>query len=171
MGKLAFELTDTVIDVNRKINEYIDANRQEDSNETDKLMHILTKVSFLLGPGVAFLKWADKHGLLPKAVIDMSPFHASMVISNLASIRTNHIFHHIYDFGTVGQIITMGNSEMRPLIKKGEITLQKNMPLGVVCDERIASGAYYAKCFHEMEKLLAHPELMEEPPAEVNTDF
>ena len=171
MGKLSFDLNDTVFDVNDKINKYIDDNRQEDSNKTDALMHKLTALSFLLGPAVAIIKWADKHGLLPKAIINASPFHASMVISNLASIRTNHIFHHIYDFGTVGQIITIGNSENRPVFKDGEIKLQKNMPLGVVCDERIASGSYYAKCFHEMQRLLNNPELMEEPPAEVNTDF
>lgn len=171
MGKLSFELIDTVFDVNDKMNKYIEDNRQEDSNKTDELMHKLTKFAFLLGPAVAIIKWADKHGLLPKAVINASPFHASMVISNLASIRTNHIFHHIYDFGTVGQIITIGNSENKPIIKDNEIQLQKVMPLGIVCDERIASGAYYAKCFHEIEKLLKNPELLEAAPDVVNTDF
>ncbi len=171
MGKLSFNLTDTVFDVNDKINKYIEDNRQEDSNKTDALMRKLMKFAFLLGPVVGILKWGDKHGLLPKAILAASPFHASMVISNLASIRTNHIFHHIYDFGTVGQIITIGNSENRPVYKDDEIKLQKTMPLGVVCDERIASGGYYARCFHEMEKLLKNPELMEVPPEVVNTDF
>jgi preprotein translocase subunit SecA len=92
-------------------------------------------------------------------------------IENLSDPENNAIYHHIYDFGTVGQIITIGNSENRPVFKDNEIKLQKNMPLGVVCDERIASGSYYAKCFHEMQKLLNNPELMEEPPTEVNTDF
>jgi hypothetical protein len=171
MGKLTFELTDTIFDVNDKINKFIDDNRAEDSNNTDAIMRKLTKFSFLLGPAVGFLKWADKHGLLPRFVLKCSPFHASMVISNLASIRTNHIFHHIYDFGTIGQIITIGNSENRPIFKDGEIQLQKNMPLGIVCDERIASGGYYAKCFHEMQRLMNNPELMEKAPDEVITDF
>ena len=171
MGKLSFNLTDTVLDVNNKINDYIDTNRQEDSNKTDALMRKLMKFAFLLGPVVGLLKFLDKHGLLPKAIIDASPFHTSMVVSNLASIRTNHIFHHIYDFGTCGQIITIGNSELRPRQKGKEIIFEKTMPLGVVCDERIASGGYYAKCFHEMERLLRNPELMEVPPDVVNTDF
>ena len=171
MGKLKFELSDTIFEINDKINKFVDDNRQEDSNETDALMHKLTKFTFLLRPAVCLLKWMDKHGLLPRAIIDASPFHCSMVISNLASIRTNHIFHHIYDFGTVGQLITMGNSEMKPYVKGDEIKLQKVMPLGVVTDERIASGGYYAKCFHEMEKLLKNPELMETPPEKVITDF
>lgn len=171
MGKLNFELTDTIFDVNEKMNKYINENRKEDSNDTDAIMKKLTKFMFLLGPAVSILKWADKHGLLPKAIINASPFHASMVITNLASIRTNHIYHHIYDFGTVGQIVAMGNSEMKPSYKDGEVVLTRQMPLGIVTDERIASGEYYAKCFHEIEKLLAHPELLEEAPLEVNTDF
>ena len=34
MAKLSFELTDTIFDVNDKINSFIGANRQEDSNKT-----------------------------------------------------------------------------------------------------------------------------------------
>ena len=71
-------------------------------------------------------------GVDAKAIIDASPFHTSMVVSNLASIRTNHIFHHIYDFGTCGQIITIGNSELRPKQKGKEIVFEN--------DNLLASG-------------------------------
>lgn len=111
MSKLDFELTDTVFDVNRKIMEFVNGNREEDTNDTDGIMRRLTGLMWLMPFAIGLLKWADKHGLLPKAVLKASPFHASMVISNLASIRTNHIYHHIYDFGTISQIITMGNLE------------------------------------------------------------
>ena len=111
MSKLDFELTDTVFDVNRKILEFVNGNREEDTNDTDGIMRRLTGLMWLMPFAIGLLKWADKHGLLPKAVLKASPFHASMVISNLASIRTNHIYHHIYDFGTISQIITMGNLE------------------------------------------------------------
>ena len=93
-----------------------------------------------------------------------------MVISNLASIRTNHIYHHIYDFGTIGQIITMGNLVSVPKESNGAVVLEKQIPLGVMCDERIASGFYYSKCFREIQTLLNHPELLEQPPLQVVTD-
>lgn len=93
MSKLDFELTDTVFDVNRKIMEFVNGNREEDTNDTDGIMRRLTGLMWLMPFAIGLLKWADKHGLLPKAVLKASPFHASMVISNLASIRTNHIYY------------------------------------------------------------------------------
>jgi len=170
MSKLKLELTDTVFDVNSKIEEFVSNNRAEDTNKTDSLMRNLTKFTWVLPPAIAIFKWADKHGLLPKAILDASPFHASMVISNLASIRTNHIHHHIYDFGTVGMIITMGNMVNLPKEQDGRVVLEKHIPLGIVCDERIASGYYYSKCFRELQTLINHPEMLELPPQQVVTD-
>lgn len=170
MSKLDFELTDTVFDVNRKIMEFVNGNREEDTNDTDGIMRRLTGLMWLMPFAIGLLKWADKHGLLPKAVLKASPFHASMVISNLASIRTNHIYHHIYDFGTISQIITMGNLEYVIKERDGKTFAEKQLPLGIVCDERIASGYYYSKCFREIQSLLNHPERLELPPVSVVTD-
>lgn len=142
----------------------------EDTNDTDGIMRRLTGLMWLMPFAIGLLKWADKHGLLPKAVLKASPFHASMVISNLASIRTNHIYHHIYDFGTISQIITMGNLEYVIKERDGKTFAEKQLPLGIVCDERIASGYYYSKCFREIQSLLNHPERLELPPVSVVTD-
>ena len=112
----------------------------------------------------------DKFGLLPKAIIDASPFHTSLVISNLASIRTNHIYHHVYEFGTTGIIITMGNSREVAKSKGGEIIHEKCMPLGIVMDERICSGSYYAMAFRAMKKYLKDPSLLEQRPENLNIE-
>ncbi|MBQ7916914.1 MAG: hypothetical protein IJ315_09070, partial [Firmicutes bacterium] len=111
MSKVNFDPADTIFEVNEKMMNYIDSNRDADNqNSTDKLVHILLSIPGLLRFGVVVLKWMDKHGLLPKAIIDASPFHTSMSFSNLASIRTNHIFHHIYNFGTTSVFMTIGNT-------------------------------------------------------------
>ena len=112
----------------------------------------------------------DRHNILPKAIVDMSPFHNSMVISNLASIRTNHIYHHCYEFGTTGVIITLGNSREVPKRKGKEIVLEKCMPMGVVMDERIASGSYFALAFRKFKSYLSDPTQLETPPVEVFKD-
>ncbi len=83
----------------------------------------------------------DRHGLLPKSLIKASPFHTSMTISNLASIRTNHILHHVYEFGTTSILITLGNMREVPVRKGEEIVFERSLPMGVVMDERICSGA------------------------------
>ena len=171
MSKMYFDMTDTIFDVNDKINKYVDDNRvTPDDNGTEKLIKILLGLPGLLPIGVAVLKWMDKHNLLPKKVIDMSPFHNSLVISNLASIRTNHIYHHVYEFGTSSVFFTMGNSREVPKRKGGEIVFEKCMPMGVVMDERICSGSYFALAFRCFSKYLANPELLETPPETVLPD-
>ncbi len=172
MSKIYFEPDDTVFDINDKINEYVEKNRREDSNNgTERIIKILLSAPGLLRFGVPFLMWLDKYGLLPKSIIDMSPFHMSLGISNLASIKTNHIYHHCYDFGTTGVFITMGNSREVPRTdKNGEIYLEKCMPLGVTMDERIASGSYFATAFRSFRKYLADPTVLEEKPEKVIPD-
>lgn len=170
MSKMKFELTDTLDQVNDKINAFVEKNRDENSNSTDALMSKLLKIPGLCNVAVGLLKWLDLRGWLPRAIIDASPFHASMVISNLASIRTPHIYHHIYDFGTISQIVTMGTMEDVAKKRGNEIVLERYLPLGIVCDERVASGYGYAKAFHRLKEYLAHPELLETPPEKVVTD-
>ncbi|MBO5321388.1 MAG: 2-oxo acid dehydrogenase subunit E2 [Clostridia bacterium] len=170
-SKMYFDPADTVFDVNNKINDFVEANRNAPKdNGLEKFMNAILSVPGLLTVGVSFLKMLDKLGLLPKSIIDISPFHNSLVISNLISIRTNHIYHHVYEFGTTGIIITMGNLREVPKRKGGEIVFEKTMPLGVVMDERICSGYYFARAFRVMQRYLKNPELLETPPAEVVKD-
>lgn len=172
MNKMYFEPTDTVYDVHRKLFAYIDSNRKTgDTNTTDKAVNILLRIPGLINFGVAFVKFADRYGLLPKAVINASPFHASMTISNLASIRTNHIYHHCYNFGTTGILITMGNQREVPKSGPDGIVFERCLPLGVVMDERIASGSYFAMAFKRMKTYLKNPELLEAPPETMNLEF
>ena len=172
MSKVYFEKTDTIQDVNRKINEFVNTNRADSiTNSTDKLIKTLLDIPGLLTVGVKLFKWMDKHGLLPKSIIQASPFHCSLVISNLASIRTNYIYHHLYDFGTSSLFIAMGNSEDRPVYdENGVVQLERKLPLGIVMDERICSGSYFARVFRRMMQYLRDPSLLELPPEKVEDD-
>lgn len=172
MNKIYFELEDDIYTVQEKIDKYIEDNRKvENSNSTDEIMAKLLAIPGLLTVAVTVLKWMDKHNIMPRAVIEASPFHATLGITNLASIRTNHIHHHIYEFGTMGMFVAMGNSRMVPVDKAGNVEFIKSLPLGVVMDERIASGSYFASAFQKIKQYLKTPELLEEPPKVVNRDF
>lgn len=172
MTKVRFEPTDTIFDVNEKMLKMISENREAvGSNSTDKLMKVLLSIPGLCNVGVGLFKWLDKRGWLPKSIINASPFHVTMTISNLASIRTNYIHHHIYEFGTTSMLMTMGNSEYLPVKgKDGEIELERQMPIGLVMDERIASGHEYAIAFKTMREMLKHPEKLESPPETVDVE-
>lgn len=172
MSKMYFDLENTSLDVQRKIDEFVESNRQaEGENGTDKIINTLLSIPGLLTVGVKLFKLMDRYGLLPKAIIDVSPFHESLLISNLASIRTNHIYHHVYEFGTTSVGLTMGNLRDVPKKKNGEIVLERCIPIGLVMDERIATGVYFAQAFRKFREYLANPELLELPPETVIVDF
>ena len=165
MSKMYFDENNTIFEVNDIINKYVEENRESpENNSTEKMIKFLLSVPGILPVGIAVFKWLDKHGLLPKSIIDISPFHMSFGITNLASIRTNHIFHHCYEFGTTSLFMAMGNTREVPKRKGDEIEFEKCMPIGVVMDERIASGSYFAIAFRKMRHYLRNPELLELPP-------
>ena len=169
MNKMYFDLTDNLDAVQDKILSYIDENRGEgDTNSTDKAIDILLSIPGLVSFAVGLFKLMDRWGLLPKKLIDASPFHTSMVISNLASIRTNHIFHHCYNFGTTSLLLTIGNMREVAKRKNGEIYFERCIPLGLVMDERICNGSYFAQAFAALKKYLANPEILETVPEKIN---
>lgn len=171
MSKMYFDKTNTIFEVNDIINKYVTENRENpENNGTEKIIKFLLSIPGLLRFGVNALKFLDKHGLLPKAVIDMSPFHMSMGITNLASIRTNYIYHHCYEFGTTSIFMAMGNLREVPKRKGDEITFVRSLPIGVVMDERVCSGSYFSAAFKTLRRYLTNPELLETPPEKVIED-
>lgn len=172
MSKLYLQPDYTIDDVQTTIEKYIDENRNvEAQNSTDKFINFILSVPGLLRFGIVLFKLLDKYGLLPKKIIDISPFHVSAVVTNLASIRTNHIYHHVYDFGTTSIALAMGNLREVPKRVKGEIEFERCMPVGLVMDERIASGSYFALAFRKFRKLLENPELLEIKPENIVKDI
>ena len=129
-------------------------------NSTDKFAKMMFSI-----PGLPkFVIWLayhlDKHGLLPRKIIDLSPFHTSMFITNLASIKTSYIHHHCYEFGTTSVVVCMGKPV--PNYMNGDLT-KKMMPLGIVMDERICTGYEYAAFCHDFRRCLRVLTCLETP--------
>jgi pyruvate/2-oxoglutarate dehydrogenase complex dihydrolipoamide acyltransferase (E2) component len=155
---------DTIFDVEKKIEDYVTASRDSESETgLDKIVSFIVSKPALAKFLVNMILWADKHGLLPKSILDALPFHTSFLITNLASIRTNHIYHHLYEFGTTSVGIAMGNMRDVPHQTKNGVELERCIPLGVVMDERICSGHYFANVFSYVTRMLADPHRMEIP--------
>ncbi len=170
MDKVKLDIYDTIFEVHDKMTEFINKNNKEDSsNDSDKFYRKVLSMPWLVRFAMGLLRWADRHNLLPKSIIDISPFHNSFVITNLASIRTNAIYHHIYGFGTCGFIMAMGTpKEMAVKGPDGSIVMKKFIPLGCVMDERLATGVYYVKAFARFQEYLNNPYLLEVPPKDEN---
>ena len=159
--KIYLQPNDTIFTINQRIQEAIAKNNDSAyNNSTDKFVSFLFSVPGLVRFVVWLARNLDKIGLLPRFVIDLSPFHTSLFITNLASIKTSFIHHHCYEFGTTSVFICMG----KPVPGYAAADLDKKMmPLGVVMDERICTGYEYATFCNDFRYFLRHPEELELP--------
>lgn len=164
--KVFLEPGDNVFTINEKISALIEQNSQPvNRNSTDKFAAFMFSIPLLPKLVLGLARLLDHFGLLPRFIIDLSPFHTSMFITNLASIQTSSIYHHIYEFGTTSVFVSMGKSV--PNYLTGELK-SKLMPLKVVMDERICTGHDYAMFYRTMRRFLKNPALLEEDAAGVN---
>lgn len=162
--KLGFEGTESILEIAEKINEAVEreTTKRAGENGTDTLARVLTFVpSPLIRLVVNLLMWMDRHNLLPKIIIDLSPFHTSFFITNLKSLGINHIFHHVYNFGTTGLFLAMGKEKVCPVIKGDEIVKEKQMGFGMVSDERFCDGLYFALSMRQLRKFMKNPATLE----------
>ena len=112
----------------------------------------------------------DRYGLLPGWLYDLSPFHCSMFITNLASIGLPGMYHHLYNFGNTSVFLAMGKFEKQYINTKDGITAKTVIPLGVNTDERICGGASYAMACGCFMKYINNPKLLEERPKTIRTE-
>lgn len=164
--KLTFDGTESIYEVKEKVDAIIKENKGMDKkNGTDRLAKILTRVpNFLIKWTVRFLMFLDRHGMLPKAVLDVSPFHSSVFLVHLKSIKMPPVFHHIYNFGTVGTFISMGQEKYEPVVKNREtkeIEVKKMLKAGVVIDERISDGLYNSLSLRVFKNYMDNPSLLD----------
>ena len=158
--KIFLEPEDDVFTISQKVKEHIDRNLEKvHNNNTDKFANWAFSVPGLARAVFGLAYRLDQVGLLPRKIIDLSPFHTSLFITNLASINTTCIYHHCYEFGTTGVFICMGKPVLDPMAPEG--SRKKLLPLGVVMDERIATGIEYSRFFAAFERYMKKPELLE----------
>lgn len=164
--KLCFEGTESILEIAEKINAAIEqeTTKRTGENGTDKLARVLTSIpSPILKLVVNALMWMDRHNMMPKFIIDLSPFHTSFFITNLKSLGINFVHHHTYDFGTTGLFFAMGKEKTIPVILRNEVMQQKHMGFSLVSDERFCDGLYFAMALREFRKLMRNPAVLETP--------
>lgn len=164
--KLQFDGTEAILEIAETINEAIrkETVLREGENEADKLARVLTSLpSWVLNAVASVAMWLDKHNILPKSIIEFSPFHTSFYITNLKSLGVNPVMHHTCEFGTNGLFFAMGKEKQIPVVEKGEVVIQKHMPFTLVSDERFCDGLYFALALREFKKIMKNPKLLETP--------
>ncbi len=171
--KLRLKPTDTLIDIYNKWMELYTKVMEEDENGMDKTARIICYIPGLIKKfTIALLKFLDYFGLLPGAIVDVSPFHGSMFITNMASLNIPPIVHHLYNFGNVPVFIAFGAKRYQ-IVANDDGTVTKNRVIDIIAnlDERICDGFYYASAMKLLKKYFQNPEELLTPPETVVEDI
>lgn len=161
--KLKFTGKETILDIKEKLEDTILKNKDiKMKNNMDKLVLALGKTpNIVLKLVVGLFKVLDKYGLLPKKIIELSPFHTSAFLTNVGSLGIDAIYHHLYNFGTTSLFFAMGKKKKDFIHEDEEIIEEKCISIAFVGDERICDGYYYANSFKLFNKYIKKPELLE----------
>ena len=166
---------DTAEDVYRKLNaavEKVKATQSLDSNLDGLIMALNLIPGVFLKFTVWFLKLLDYFGMLPLWLTELSPFHGSLFFTSMGSLGIRPIYHHLYDFGNLPVFGAFGmKRRANEISDEGEVVQKKYIDVKFVLDERIVDGFYYATFFKYYRRLMAHPEVLDNPPEEVLRDI
>ena len=172
--KLHLKPTDTSYDVYEKLKKgFEDIQGQELGSDFDKTAKALSLI-----PGIVFkfviwlLRVMDYFGLIPKFLLEVSPFHASIFFTSMGSLGIPPVVHHLYDFGNMPVFVSFGcKRRVNEVMADGSVVQRKYIDYTVNTDERIVDGFYYATALKYMKRLMAHPEQLDTPPETVNHDI
>ncbi len=151
-----FEVTDII---NNTIKE---AKSNKSSTDIDKLAaSIMSMPGFVKKFLARSLKRMDQLNLLPKSIIEASPFHSSLFLTYLKSIKTSYIYHHLYEFGTTGFFVALGKTEKLPVVVGNQIEVKKCGQVGYTIDDRVCDGLYLANSLKLLEEYFNNPYMLE----------
>ena len=173
--KVHLSRKDTAEDVYKKLNaavEEVKASQELDSG-IDNLIGLLNLIpSIVLKFIVWLLKLLDYFGMLPKFLLELSPFHGSLFFTSMGSLGIPPIYHHLYDFGNLPVFGAFGcKRRALEVTEDGSVVQKKYLDVKFVLDERIVDGYYYAAFFKHYRAILRHPEILDIAPEELVSDI
>ncbi len=169
--KIKFDLSDTIYDVRDRMEASVAANRgDQPPGFVDRLLAFLFAVPGLATVVVSIVRVLDRYGLAPGILMEELPFYVGMYITNTASIGLHDVNHHLYNWGDVGLFFGMGLPEKVAVVEDGTARMKRYLPIGITADERVCSGAHYARFFSDMKRYLENPEILETPPEKIRFD-
>ncbi len=140
-----------------------EAKKEEKGVKVDDILNIVKKLPRpLMQLFMAFINFADVHGLMPKAFSDVDTNYCTVLLSNLGSIKCDAVYHHLNNMGTNGIVITIGEIHKEPILdSEGNTQIRDVVNIGVTLDERIADGFYFARSLKLIKHLFKNPHLLD----------
>ena len=173
--KVHLSRKDTAEDVYNKLNaaiEEVKASQELDSGIDNLIGYFNLIPGVVLKFVVWLLKLLDYFGMLPKFLLELSPFHGSLFFTSMGSLGIRPIYHHLYDFGNLPCFGAFGCKRRALEVQEdGSVVQKKYIDVKFVLDERIVDGYYYAAFFKHYRSILRHPEILDNPPEELVADI
>ena len=130
----------------------------------DKLARLPRLVLMVI---VRVVRWLDFWGINPKALTEGDPNYTTILTSNLGSIKTPSVYHHLNNYGTNSIMITVGTLHKEEiLMSDGTKEIRDVVDYGATLDERIADGFYFARSLKLIKHIFDHPEMLDQPIGE-----
>ncbi|MBP0989838.1 MAG: 2-oxo acid dehydrogenase subunit E2 [Oscillospiraceae bacterium] len=155
----------TIADVREEIRRQSTLIRSDKKDSSSESMDMFNKMPrFISKSIIRFIRFLDTHGKVPASLIESDPYYASVVLSNLGSIKLKSGYHHLTNWGTNSLFCIIGEKKKSVFFDDdGKAFFKETVDLGLTVDERIADGYYYSKTVKLLKKLLENPELLESP--------
>lgn len=171
--KLHLNVRDTAEDVYHKLNAAIEeVKKGEEESSLDNVIGILNCIpGLLLKFTVWMLKLLDYFGKLPKFLLELSPFHGSVIFTSMGSLGIPPVTHHLYNFGNLPVFLAFGRKYRKTeLTEEGEAVTRRYVDISLNTDERTVDGFYYATVLKHFHKICRNPSQLDTPPVEVVRD-
>jgi len=158
----------TMTGIHESIKKQVKHERSGKKNSTDSSLDLMARLPRWFSKAIIkFIMFLDKHGKAPASMVASDPYYASIVISNLGSIKLKCGYHHLTNWGTCSMFCIIGEKRMKPFYdEKGNVEMREVVDLGLTVDERLADGYYYSKTIKLLKYLLANPWELEKPFSE-----
>ena len=171
--KVTFDTEDTVFDVYRKLNNAVDEIKAGDEETyTEKIAGALCSLPALF---LKFTIWAlnilDYLDLLPIRLIEASPFHGSMIITDTGELGFPPVYRHLYNFGNIPVALAFGPKRKAvELSDELRAETRKYIDFTAVADGRTGNGFCCAEARKCIKRFIGNPADLENTPEKVEND-
>ncbi len=150
--KKPFPRDESLEDMVARLHHRIRDGRSGRPSTSDQEMKWLLRLpAFVIRAVLRLVRAVDDLGLLPRAMIEPDPMHASAFVANLGSVGLEAGYHHLWEYGNIPIFAVVGRIRSGP---EG----RRHMTVKWSYDERIEDGFYAARGLERVRDLLAKPE-------------
>ncbi|MBQ9647876.1 MAG: hypothetical protein IJV43_05900 [Oscillospiraceae bacterium] len=157
--------SDNIDSIHDEIYRQVSYVRNEGKDPSTEGMDMLQKIPLVFKKSIGVTaRFLDRHGWMPRSLIETDPYQSSVVLANLGSIKLHSGYHHLTNWGTTSVFCIIGEKKPRRFeLGDGTTELRDSIDIGLTIDERISDGFYCSRAVRLLKTLLENPELLELP--------